>query len=63
MGISECGAAESASTLPEVDALSDTEAAKLMRKIGFRVLPILFLIYLTAFRDRSVILILFVFVR
>ncbi|KAI1105327.1 putative allantoate permease [Jackrogersella minutella] len=46
-------AAESTSTLPEADTLSEVEEAKLMRKIDLHVLPMLFMVYLAAFLDRS----------
>ncbi|KAI0160664.1 putative allantoate permease [Xylariaceae sp. FL1272] len=38
---------------PIVESLSDTEAAKLVRKIDFKVLPMLFIIYVIAFLDRA----------
>ncbi|KHN95573.1 Major facilitator superfamily domain, general substrate transporter [Metarhizium album ARSEF 1941] len=40
-------------TLPEGDVLSEAEAARLLRKIDWHVLPMLFLIYVVAFLDRS----------
>lgn len=40
-------------TLPESDALSPADEAKLVRKIDLHVLPMLFLIYVVAFLDRS----------
>lgn len=36
----------------EAESLTEVEVAKLMRKIDFRVLPMLFLIYVVAFLDR-----------
>lgn len=44
--------AESTSTLPEAEALSEVETKKLMRRIDLHVLPMLFLIYVMAFLDR-----------
>ncbi|KAI1378859.1 putative allantoate permease [Hypoxylon crocopeplum] len=46
-------AIESTSTLPEADSLSEAEEAKLMRRIDFHVLPMLFLVYVVAFLDRA----------
>ncbi|KID72028.1 MFS transporter prlL [Metarhizium brunneum] len=40
-------------TLADDDVLSDAEAARLIRKIDWHVLPMLFLIYVVAFLDRS----------
>ncbi|TWU70645.1 hypothetical protein ED733_000791 [Metarhizium rileyi] len=40
-------------TLPDCDMLSEAEAARLIRKIDWHVLPMLFLIYVVAFLDRS----------
>lgn len=37
---------------PEMEMLSDAEAAKLMRRIDLRVLPMLFVVYVAAFLDR-----------
>lgn len=41
-------------TLADDDVLSDAEAARLIRKIDWHVLPMLFLIYVVAFLDRYV---------
>ncbi|EFY87332.1 allantoate permease, putative [Metarhizium acridum CQMa 102] len=40
-------------TLADDDILSEAEAARLIRKIDWHVLPMLFLIYVVAFLDRS----------
>ncbi|KAI1416894.1 putative allantoate permease [Hypoxylon sp. FL1857] len=45
--------AEHASTQSVADTLSEADVAKLMRKVDFHVLPILFLIYIASFLDRS----------
>ncbi|KAK7729248.1 High-affinity nicotinic acid transporter [Cytospora paraplurivora] len=46
--------AKSTSIFPvEVESLSEAEIAKLQRKIDFRVLPMLFIIYVVAFLDRA----------
>ena len=42
---------ESISTLPET-SFTPEEEAKLVRRIDFRLLPMLFLIYVVAFLDR-----------
>lgn len=36
------------------DALSEAEAARLLRRTDLRLLPMLFLVYVVAFLDRSV---------
>ena len=41
-------------TMHDDIALSEPEAAKLLHKIGWHVLPMLFIVYLVAFFDRSV---------
>ncbi|KAI0841291.1 putative allantoate permease [Hypoxylon sp. FL0890] len=53
MGNPDCDVTESASTQLEADTLSEAEVTKLMRKIDFHVLPMLFLIYVAAFLDRA----------
>lgn len=46
-------AEKSPSTLPaKTDTLSEHQAAQLLRKIDYRVLPMLFVIYIMAFLDR-----------
>ena len=45
-------AVASTSTSIEAGGLSRAEEAKLMRKVDFHVLPMLFLIYVMAFLDR-----------
>jgi hypothetical protein len=50
MNGSDVASADSA--MPETTHLSEPEAARLMRKIDFRVLPMLFLVYVVAFLDR-----------
>ncbi|KAI9168067.1 transporter [Paramyrothecium foliicola] len=44
---------ESISTLPDAPTMSPEEEAKLVRRIDFRLLPMLFLIYVVAFLDRA----------
>ncbi|CAJ2509180.1 Uu.00g142060.m01.CDS01 [Anthostomella pinea] len=53
MGNPERHVAESTSTLPEADGLSEAESARLMSKIDWHVLPMLFIIYVAAFLDRA----------
>ncbi|KAI0098094.1 putative allantoate permease [Hypoxylon sp. NC0597] len=53
MGNLDCETVECASTEPREDTLSEAEVAKLMRKIDLHVLPMLFLIYVASFLDRS----------
>ncbi|KAI2626886.1 putative allantoate permease [Xylaria nigripes] len=53
MGNPGCDSTESNSIAPMAETLSEAEAARLMRRIDYRVLPMLFLIYTVAFLDRS----------
>ncbi|KAF2823557.1 putative allantoate permease [Ophiobolus disseminans] len=45
--------ASTESTMPEEDLLSKAEAARLLRRIDWHVLPMLFIVYVVAFLDRS----------
>jgi hypothetical protein len=42
--------------MPEEDILSKSDAARLIRRIDWHVLPMLFIVYVVAFLDRSVVL-------
>lgn len=52
--LTEGDAVSAESTVPDGIALSGAGAAKLMRKIDWHVLPMLFIVYVVAFLDRLV---------
>ncbi|KAI0546918.1 putative allantoate permease [Xylaria curta] len=53
MGSPDSDSTKLDSLRPIAESLSDAEAANLLRKIDFRVLPMLFIIYVIAFLDRA----------